>query len=64
MGKFNLFVFRAILSGVFAVVLSRIFHPEFHPLWVVGLAVMLLGLAYFMEYLGRRKSRSGPDDGQ
>jgi len=52
------FVIRAILGIVFAVVLSRFFYPETKIVYVIGLAVFLLGMAYFFEYLRKNKSRS------
>jgi hypothetical protein len=48
---------RAVLGVVFAVVLARIFRPEFSPV-VVGLfAVFLVGMAYLMEVWRERKSK-------
>ncbi|MEE4356046.1 MAG: hypothetical protein V2I97_06205 [Desulfococcaceae bacterium] len=55
MVKFNIFVMRAILGAVFAVVLSRIFRPEYQIPYVVLFAVILVGLAYVLEYWRERK---------
>jgi hypothetical protein len=55
--SFNIFVIRAILGAAFAVVLSRMFYPEAEIPYVVGLGVILVGLAYFAEYLRNRKKR-------
>jgi len=57
-GSFNVFVVRAILGIVFAVVLSRFFYPETKIVYVIGLAVFLIGMAYFFEYLRKNKTRS------
>lgn len=46
---------RAVLGLVVAVVLSRMFHPEFHPVQVGGLAVLLVGAAYGLEYWRNKK---------
>ena len=55
MVNFNIFVMRAILGVVFAVVLTRIFHPEFHIAYVAAFAVLLVAMAYGLEYWRKRK---------
>lgn len=58
MNSFQIFVFRAILGAVFAVVISRIFYPRANLVYVAGLGIILVGLAYFAEYLRvRRQNR-------
>ena len=57
MSQFNIFVIRANLGAVFAVVLSRFFYPDAKIPYVIGLGVILVGLAYFAEYLRLRKKR-------
>jgi Flp pilus assembly protein TadB len=58
MGKIQVFIIRAILAGVFAVLISRFFFQE-RPLFkVVILALALLGFAYLFEYL-RKRDRGG-----
>ena len=57
MSDFNIFVIRAILGAAIAVVLGRMFYPEAPIPYVVGLGVILVGLAYFAEYLRNRKKR-------
>ena len=52
---FHIFIIRAVLAVVFAVVLTRVFHPDFQPVYVAGLAIILVGLAYLAEYLRQRK---------
>jgi hypothetical protein len=48
---------RAVLGAVFAVVLARIFKPEFSPLTVGFFAVLLVGLAYLLEVWRERKTK-------
>jgi len=55
MTHFHMFVIRAILGVVFAVILTRFFYPHAKLIYIIGLAVILLGLAYFSEYLRQRK---------
>jgi len=50
-------VLRAILGIVFAVVISRFFFPRASLVYVVGLGLILVALAYLAEYLRNRKSR-------
>ena len=56
MTRFHVFVIRAILGAGFAVLLSRMFYPDANLVYVAGLGVILVGLAYFAEYLRNRKS--------
>ena len=57
MSAFTIFVIRAILGAAIAVVISRMFYPEAEIRYVVGLGIILVGLAYFAEYLRNRKKR-------
>ena len=50
MVRFNIFVMRAVLGVVFAVVLMRFFHPEANMIVVIGLTLFLVGMAYLLEY--------------
>ena len=54
-----LFIFfvRLVLGAVFAVVLWRLFYPETNPVYAAGLGIILVGLAYFAEFLRNRKNR-------
>jgi Flp pilus assembly protein TadB len=58
MGKIQVFIIRAILAGVFAVLISRFFFQERPLPKVVILALALLGFAYLFEYL-RKRDRGG-----
>jgi len=55
MVKFNIFVIRAILGAVFAVILTRIFRSDFQIPYVVAFAIILVALAYLLEYWRNRK---------
>ena len=53
--QFHVFIIRAVLGAVFAVILSRMFYPEANIAYVAGLGIILIGLAYFAEYLRNRR---------
>jgi len=55
MNQFQIFVIRAIVGLVFAVIVTRMFYGRINPLYVAGLAIISVGLAYFAEYLRKRK---------
>jgi purine-cytosine permease-like protein len=57
MTKFHIFVIRAILGAVFAVILTRMFYGRVEIFYITGLAIILVGLAYFAEYLRNRKNK-------
>jgi hypothetical protein len=48
---------RIALGIVFSILLTRIFYGRVDTVYVAGLAVILVGLAYFSEYLRNRKNR-------
>jgi hypothetical protein len=56
LNQFQIFIIRAVLGAGFAVILSRMFYPEARILYVIGLGIILVGLAYFAEYLRNRKT--------
>ena len=33
----------------------RMFHPEFHIIYVAGFAIVLVGLAYLLEFWRKKK---------
>jgi hypothetical protein len=49
------FIIRALLGLGLAVVIVRIFDKSMEPYYIAGLATILVGLAYFMEYLRTRR---------
>jgi hypothetical protein len=61
MGFYEMLVIRIVLSVLFAVLICRIFFQETPMLRVAGLGVFLLGFAYLLEYLRKRK---GGKDGK
>ena len=57
MTGFHIFIIRAVLGAVFAVILSRMFYPEADLFYVIGLGIILVGLAYAAEYFRIRRTR-------
>ncbi len=57
MNQFQIFFIRAIIGAVLAVVITRMFYGRVHLAYVTGLAIIMVGLAYFAEFLRKRKSR-------
>jgi predicted Na+-dependent transporter len=50
-----IFIIRAILGAMFAVLLTRFFYPRASIAWVLALAVLLVGLAYVTESFRKRR---------
>jgi hypothetical protein len=46
-----------IIGAFLAVVITRMFYGRIHLAYVGGLAIIMVGLAYFAEFLRKRKSR-------
>ena len=57
MNRLSLFIIRAILGAVFAVVIGRFFFPDANLMYIAGLAFFLVGLAYVSEFFHNRKSK-------
>ena len=57
MSQFQIFVIRAIVGLAFAAIVTRMFYGRINPIYVVGLAAILVGLAYFAEYLRKRRTK-------
>ena len=57
LNQFQIFFIRAIIGAFFAVVITRMFYGSVPLAYVAGLAIILVGLAYFAEFLRKRKSR-------
>ncbi len=55
MPGYQIFIIRALIGLAMAVVLVRMFDKSMEPYYIAGLATILAGLAYFMEYLRKRK---------
>ena len=54
MPRFNIFVIRAILGAAFAVFMTRFFFGRVEPIYVIGLAIFIVGMAYVSEYFRNR----------
>jgi uncharacterized membrane protein HdeD (DUF308 family) len=57
MTQFNIFIIRAVVGAVVAVVLTRMFYGKVAIVYVVGLAVFLVGMAYVMEYFRKKREK-------
>jgi hypothetical protein len=54
---FYIFIIRIVLGAVFALILSRFFYPDAGLHYVIGLGVLLVGLAYGAEYFRIRRTK-------
>ncbi|MFH0728673.1 MAG: hypothetical protein V2B19_20350 [Pseudomonadota bacterium] len=57
MFQIQVFVLRAILGAAIAVVIARTFYPRTELVKVIGLGIIIVGLAYFAEYLRKRRRK-------
>jgi uncharacterized membrane protein HdeD (DUF308 family) len=55
--QFNIFIIRAVFGAVFAVVLTRMFYGKVEIVYVAGLAVFLVGMAYIIEYFRKKREK-------
>ena len=55
MNQIQIFILRAVVGGIFAVVLTKIFRPQAGLPAMVGLTVILVGLAYVFEFFRKKK---------
>jgi hypothetical protein len=53
----SIFLIRAVVGLAFAAIITRMFHGRINPGYVVGLAAIMVGLAYFAEYLRKRRAK-------
>jgi uncharacterized membrane protein HdeD (DUF308 family) len=51
------FVIRALIGLAVAIVITRMFRGSAGVEYVIGLTVILVGLAYVFEYFRKRKGR-------
>jgi hypothetical protein len=59
----NVFIIRVIMGIFFGIILSKFFYPKAPLVFIIGLSIALVGLAYLSQYLRRRskaKSKGGP----
>lgn len=61
MTKFHIFIVRAFLGAAMALLLFRMFYPDKNPIYAGMLAVFLVGVAYFREYLYNRSLKKEQD---
>ena len=57
MNQTQIFFIRAIVGLAIAAFITRFYHGSINLYYVVGLAIILVGLAYLAEFLRHRKSR-------
>ena len=57
MTQIQIFIIRVVIGAVFAVVLTRMFYGKVEIIYVAGLAVFLVGMAYIMEYFRKKRER-------
>ena len=57
LNQIQIFIIRAVVGLVIAVVMIRAFYGCINVGYIVGLAVIMVGLAYFAEYLRQRRSK-------
>jgi ABC-type multidrug transport system permease subunit len=55
--QFSIFIIRAFVGLAFAAIITRMFHGRINPTYVVGLAILMVGLAYLAEYLRKRRTK-------
>jgi hypothetical protein len=56
MNTLAILAIRIVLGAVFGVVLMRIFHPEAPFVYVVLLGAVMVGAAYFFDYMRKRRA--------
>ncbi len=56
MGPFEIFIIRALLAGLFSVLISRFYlqGKPFFWLWTILLAVIMLAIVYAKEYFRKK----------
>ena len=57
MNPISIFVIRAVVGLAFAAIITRMFYGRINPGYVAGLAAIMVGLAYFAEYLRKRRTK-------
>ena len=57
LNQFQIFFIRAIIGAFLAVVIIRMFTGRIYIPYIVGLAIIMVGLAYFSEYLRQRRDK-------
>ncbi len=60
MTRFYVFLFRAVLAAVFAIIVSRLFFQDASLIKIAGLGVGLLGFSYLFEHIRKKDKEGGP----
>ncbi len=55
MNQLSIFIIRAIVGLAFAAIITRLFRGHIDPVYVVGLAIIMVGLAYLAEYFRKKR---------
>jgi len=54
--KYQIFIIRIIIAGVFAVLISRFYFKDINVFGVGGLLIFFVGMAYILEHFRNKKS--------
>jgi uncharacterized membrane protein HdeD (DUF308 family) len=57
LNQFQIFIIRAVIGAVIAVILTKAFTGKIHIPYIFGLVIIMVGLAYFSEYLRHRRNK-------
>jgi putative effector of murein hydrolase LrgA (UPF0299 family) len=55
--QLTIFFIRAVVGLAFAAIVTRTFFGRIDPVYVLGLATIMIGLAYLAEYLRKRREK-------
>ena len=55
MPKYQIFIIRIIIAGVFAVFISRFYFKDINVFGVGGLLIFFVGMAYILEHFRNKK---------
>jgi hypothetical protein len=55
--QLSIFIVRAFVGLAFAAIITRLFRGSIDPVYVVGLAIIMVGLAYLAEYVRKRRTK-------
>ena len=55
--QFSILIIRVVVGLAFATLVTRMFRGSIDPGYVLGLAAILVGLAYLAEYLRKRRTK-------
>jgi hypothetical protein len=57
MNRYAVFALRLFLGLIFAILVTRLFHPEKGPVFILCITGLLVGLSYLFAFMrsGKRK---------